>query len=445
MSDGILIVDDDPGALKLLYDILSAENYAVRPFSTAELALRSIMAEAPELIVLDICMPGMDGFDVCHRIKKNPKLNDTPVIFISAASDVGDKVKAFQAGGVDYITKPFQREEVIARIKTHVALNRSLQELKRMGEALRQSEESLKIAQSIAQLGHWEWDVVNGTVVWSEEMYRILGINSQDLPATYDSILQVVHPEDRERVAAQLNRVFAGNGFDIEYRVLLPGGRVRVVHGKGEVVCLSSTRQSKMIGTIQEIPGQEQMKMLGVIQDITERKELESQLQQQANTDYLTGCSSRRHFLEQARQGFAHARRYGGGLSVLMLDLDHFKVVNDSHGHQVGDATLKVLVQVCLGILREVDVVGRLGGEEFAVLLPETRGEKALEIAERLRSAVAAAEVPLEGGEALHFTTSIGVSFLLANDTKFDAILDRADRALYAAKNSGRNRVCAIP
>ncbi|TAN51851.1 MAG: GGDEF domain-containing protein [Methylococcaceae bacterium] len=218
---------------------------------------------------------------------------------------------------------------------------------------------------------------------------------------------------------------------------------MRVVHGKGEVFCLNACGQTKIIGTIQDIHEHDQTKMLGVIQDITERKELQSKLEEQANTDFLTGCDSRRHFLEKAEQELLRIRRYGGEMSMLMLDLDHFKNINDEHGHTVGDRVLKKLVQVCGELLREVDVIGRLGGEEFAILLPETRIEQALEVAGRLCQAVAAAELPMDGAAPLHFTASIGVAGLAADDLRIAAILNRADSALYKAKHAGRNRVCA--
>lgn len=153
MRGNILIVDDQPAALKLLTDILTAEDFSVRPFAHGELALRSIKAEIPDLVLLDIRMPTLSGFDVCRQIKESISLKEIPVIFISAASEMDDKVTAFQLGGVDYITKPFQREEVVARVKTHVALSQTVRELQRLGESLRKSEESLKMAQSIAHLG----------------------------------------------------------------------------------------------------------------------------------------------------------------------------------------------------------------------------------------------------------------------------------------------------
>lgn len=442
MNGKILIVDDEPAALRLLKEILTAEGHEIRPFNNAELALRSIMAEAPELILLDIRMPVMDGFEVCRRIKENAGSKDVPVIFITATSDVEDKVKAFQAGGVDYITKPFQMEEVVARVRTHVALNRSMREMKRIAEALSKSEESLKMAQSIAHLGHWEWDVNTGQFAWSEETYRILGFEPQQQTASYDAFLGSVHPDDKERVSSYLSKVLVGSGFDIEYRIILPDGRARMVHGLGKLISLGESRQPKILGTIQEVPDYRKIKMLGVIQDITKRKELELRLEQQANTDFLTGCASRRRFLELAQQEFARIRRYGGDLSVLMLDIDRFKAINDAYGHQAGDTTLIKLVQVCQETLRDLDVIGRMGGEEFAIILPVTKATQALEIAERLRHAVAATEAPLEGSEPIRFTISIGVASLMGGDVNAELMLNRADKALYEAKNTGRNKVC---
>jgi len=439
MKGNILIVDDEPASLKLLQTILTADGHAVRPFNNAELALRSIQAEIPELIVMDIRMPGLNGFEACARIKSDPRLADIPVIFISAASDTDDKVRAFDEGGVDYITKPFQKEEVLARIRTHIKLSHTIQRKLKIAEALRKSEESLKIAQSIAHLGHWEWDVKSGEFVCSEEMCRILGLEPGPQLVDKTVFLQAVHPDDRVRVTRHLNEVLEGSSFDIEYRIIANNGNVRVVYSKGELFTWEKDRQSKMIGTIQDVAIFDQTKMLGVVQDITERRELQDRLEEQANTDALTGCKSRRHFFEHAAQELLRSRRYGGELSLLMLDLDHFKKINDTYGHSAGDQTLIQFVRVCLGVLRDVDAIGRIGGEEFAILLPETGSREALEIAERLCSAVAAADVTGDGA-VIRFTTSIGVAGLDAADTNIDTLLRRADDALYKAKHAGRNR-----
>ncbi|MDD1621944.1 MAG: diguanylate cyclase [Methylococcaceae bacterium] len=441
MISNILLVDDEAAALKLLADILSDEGYRLRPFNNGELALRSMAAVPPELILLDIHMPGMDGFEVCRRIKANPQLREIPVIFISAATELEEKVRAFQAGGVDYITKPFQKEEVLARVKTHVTLNHSLKEMKRIAEELLKSEANLKIAQAIAHLGHWEWDAHAEQFSWSEEAYRIFGFEPQNFPQDYDTFLRIVHADDRERVADSLKRLQSGSGFDIEYRIVLPDGEVRIVHCKSQLIKLGDDQKPKIFGTVQYFPQHDQATVLGIIQDITEHKKLEWRLEQLANTDALTGCASRRHFLETAEQEILRIHRYGGELSVLALDLDHFKAINDEYGHHAGDLTLKKLVEVCRGLVREVDMIGRLGGEEFAILLPATSCARAFEVAKRMCNAVAAAEVPLPSQTSLRFTTSIGIASFSEGDTCIDGVLSRADKALYEAKKQGRNRV----
>ena len=184
-------------------------------------------------------------------------------------------------------------------------------------------------------------------------------------------------------------------------------------------------------------------KLLGTIQDITSYKELQWELEREARTDPLTGCANRRSFLELAARELARARRHDEPLAVLMVDLDHFKGINDRHGHQMGDVALQQLVQVCQATLREEDTIGRLGGEEFGILLPETGRALALEVAERLRQAVAQIELPMPGKRPLRFTASIGVATLAREDTGIGAILSRADRALYEAKSTGRNRAVA--
>lgn len=176
--------------------------------------------------------------------------------------------------------------------------------------------------------------------------------------------------------------------------------------------------------------------------DITEIKNFERELERRAQTDVLTGLNNRRHFYEQAEQELLRARRYGQQLALLMLDVDHFKQVNDTYGHYAGDAVLRKLSEVCLHTLREIDIIGRFGGEEFVVLMPQTVLEHAMDAAERLRVALAAAEVVIDSGETLRFTVSIGVTCLRADDADIDAVLKRADAAMYEAKNAGRNRVC---
>lgn len=178
-----------------------------------------------------------------------------------------------------------------------------------------------------------------------------------------------------------------------------------------------------------------------ILSDVTARVEAEQELERRANFDGLTGLSNRVHFFEMAGVEMARAQRYGNPLGLMLLDVDYFKQVNDRYGHDVGDAVITAVADTCLGNLREHDITGRMGGEEFAILLPETDGKKTLQIAERLRSAVSRLRLPVESGGAVSITVSIGVTNLAETDTVIESLLKRADIALYSAKDMGRNRV----
>lgn len=263
---------------------------------------------------------------------------------------------------------------------------------------------------------------------------RLLRWNRKFLEVTGYSDEQVRHmrPADffaddcRERVAEALEQAFDTGEMAVEAEVLARSG-TRIPH--------YLTGRRTVVGGRGYVVG------LGI--DITERTRLEKELEFQAHTDPLTGVSTRRHFLELAESELARTRRYGGNLSVLMLDIDRFKAINDRHGHVVGDRVLQALGDTCRRIFRAIDVVGRIGGEEFAILLPATDVRKACEVAERLRRHIEQASVPLSGGKGLHFTASIGVTGLDAWNSGLDVLLDRADKALYQAKHGGRNQVVA--
>ncbi|KAF0812532.1 putative diguanylate cyclase YdaM [Andreprevotia sp. IGB-42] len=180
--------------------------------------------------------------------------------------------------------------------------------------------------------------------------------------------------------------------------------------------------------------------VLGIV-DITERKQMEVELKRRATTDSLSGLANRAHFMESANQELARAERYRRPLSLLMVDIDHFKRINDTFGHDVGDKAIRALSDICRGILRDVDLLARLGGEEFAALLPETARDHAVSVAERLRIAIEANVIITDDGQEVRFTSSIGVTQLRDGDTLVDDLLKRADNALYYSKHHGRNKV----
>ena len=262
-------------------------------------------------------------------------------------------------------------------------------------------------------------------VRWNRAAQELVGSPDERMPRTmvHDAICE----EDRPLIASLIQEALAKGYAEAEARV------ARVENGNGQMQWRFLTARRV------DIAGKSYLVGTGL--DVTERKKLERELEHQARTDFLTGIPNRRHFLDLADLELARARRYGRPFSMLMLDLDRFKNINDRYGHRVGDLTLQKVVEVCGQILREVDVVGRLGGEEFGIILPETDAEQALQVADRVRQAVAIASVALPKGGSVGITTSIGVATYSEADPDVDAVLNRADRALYQAKRSGRDRV----
>ncbi len=234
----------------------------------------------------------------------------------------------------------------------------------------------------------------------------------------------MVDPKDREQLRETVGRVGYVKNLDIN--LVGKCGDVRVV--------AASIHKAQFNG---------QECFITTVMDITERTKLERELTYLPQTDVLTGIANRRHFMHQAKMELSRALRYGSAVSLLMLDIDHFKSINDTYGHQVGDIVIHELARLCKDVFRDVDIAGRIGGEEFAVLLPQSGAEGALRAAERLRQAVVDASVPREQGLPVRFTISIGVATLIEPVTDLETLLGFADQALYQAKHGGRNRVCA--
>ncbi|WP_445372634.1 diguanylate cyclase [Methylomonas sp. HW2-6] len=298
-------------------------------------------------------------------------------------------------------------------------------------DSLRSSEEQLRFVLEGAELGYWDWNISTGEVIRNSRWAEMLGYSHEEIRHTTQQWSDFVHPDDRAAAWQSIRDVIEGRSpsHKLEYRMLHKDGSILWVLDQAKVM------QRDVAG--------KPVRMSGTHSDITERKRLEAELTRQARTDYLTGISSRGYFLEQAEQELASALRYGNPLTMLMMDVDFFKQVNDIHGHRAGDAVLKKLADVCRETLREADIIGRLGGEEFAILLPQTDKGSAVEAAERLKEVLGTAQVPHDGGKPLSFTVSIGAAALTGGDDSVDALLNRADQALYRAKESGRNRVCA--
>jgi len=298
--------------------------------------------------------------------------------------------------------------------------------------AVRKSELFFKESQRAAFIGSYLFDFVADHWDSSEVLDQIFGID-KDYVRSVQGWLDLVHPDDLAMMSRHLRDevVARCQPFNREYRVVRKSdGAVCWVIGKGEISFDSNGAPLTLIGTIM---------------DISERKALEQRLERLAQTDFLTGLDNRGHFLEMAGRELSRVQRYRAPMVLSMLDLDYFKKVNDTYGHEIGDRVLKQFATVCRNMLRKNDLMGRVGGEEFAILFPETTGDQALDVCERLREAVADTEIAMERGLPIHVTVSIGLASFVESDANIDVFLNRADQALYVAKHEGRNRTCVAP
>lgn len=305
-------------------------------------------------------------------------------------------------------------QDVTERVEQAIALHRSREHLRTVAD----------------YTYDWEyWRSPAGDMVYvSPSCLRVTGYGPDEFLSDPKLMLRIVHPDDRELVAQHLGDETAESQAVLDFRV---------VHRNGATVWISHACQPVK---------DERGRSLGrraSNRDITERKVLEQELQRQATMDYLTGIANRRYFIERCAQELARSRRHGRPFALIMIDVDLFKQVNDRFGHGEGDRALQFLVERCQAALRQADVLGRLGGEEFAVLLAETDLAGGLAVAERMRRDIAAQQCLSQAGEPIALTVSIGVTAVAAGaQLALDDVLSQADRALYAAKALGRNRVC---
>jgi diguanylate cyclase (GGDEF)-like protein/PAS domain S-box-containing protein len=305
---------------------------------------------------------------------------------------------------------------------------RDITERKRLEEFLRASEARFRVLFQYAPLGS-ALTAADGSLLQTNTAFQeLLGYSEAELESIKFS--DYTFPDDLDTDWQQFQQMVAG---EIEYYSL----EKRFITKNGELIW-----GNLLISGLYNADGSFQA-AIAMIENITERKTLESILKQQAATDPLTGLFNRRTFFEKTELEITRARRYNKPFSFMMFDLDHFKNINDTYGHHVGDKVLQALSEKIKGMLREIDIFGRIGGEEFAATLPETDAAEALQVATRIRQAIAELVVPAESG-SVRFTASIGLATLEDQDASTEIIMRRADEALYEAKRSGRNRVVQV-
>ena len=437
----ILIADDATENVALLSRILKMSGYNVQAAADGDQVVAYAKASPPDLILLDVNMPGMDGFEACRRLKEDEGTREIPVIFISALDNIEDKTRAFRSGGVDYILKPFDYEEVQARVETHlvirglrIQLEQANQELAARVDELTASRELL--AERERKLSAFVKALPNISFIFDEHgrFLEVLANETSLLPAKPDKLLGCLI---EDIVPAKVAAVMLD-----AIRLTIETGKIQIVEYKLPVLA-GGERWFEGRLTLMEKDETGHSKIVFVATEITERVQLYQEVQRLANQDVLTGCFNRRHFMALASQEIQRARRYKRPLSLLMLDIDHFKGFNDQYGHQIGDQLLCHLVNLCLKQLRNVDIMGRYGGEEFVIMMPETARDGALRAAERLQEKIRKLVIDTSQGE-LSVTVSMGLASLdrgFDESQDLDLVIRHADQALYAAKNAGRDCV----
>ncbi|MFZ1029612.1 MAG: diguanylate cyclase [Limnoraphis robusta] len=251
----ILIVDDSPADLNLLINILSTTGYRTRIAPTGKLAIQSALAHPPDLIMLDIKLPDLDGYTVCQQLKLDENTFHIPIIFLSALDRVLDKVKAFEVGGADYITKPYESEEVLARIKLHLAHQRLLQQLEAQNRQLRQQEERWQLLLQGTGDGIFDWNVQTGDVFMSTQLKQMLGYTDEEIENRFESFKYLLHPDDKDQVLMTLEHYFKHQtpDYQIEYRLRCKDNSYKWILARGQAIWTEDATPLRMIGFHQDI------------------------------------------------------------------------------------------------------------------------------------------------------------------------------------------------
>jgi diguanylate cyclase (GGDEF)-like protein/PAS domain S-box-containing protein len=423
----VLVVDDDPTMRLLVREALEPHGLEVEEAEDGTRGLAAFCARMPQLVLLDVQMPGLDGFRLCEAIRRLPRARHVPLVMMTGLDDVESVRRAYDAGATDFITKPISWLILSHRVRY---LLRAAENL----AALRQSEEQLANAQRLARIGSWQMDLATGEMLASEEFYSIYAIAPGTL--TQESILERVHPDDRPGLMTAIEDCRReGRPLHLDHRAVLLDGSERIVHSQ-VLLSLDDAGQP--------------LRLEGTVQDVTERKRAEEQIRYLAYHDSLTGLGNRLLFKERLAGALAQARRNDGVLGVLFLDLDHFKRINDTLGHSVGDRLLQGVADRLVAGVRGTDTitrtgpmdfdhaVSRLGGDEFTVLLSDVKDVQDLaKVARRLLDALST-PFQLEGHEVV-ISGSIGITARPLDGDDVETLLKNADAAMYHAKDRGRN------
>ena len=453
MSARVLVVDDIPVNVRLLEAKLSAEYFDVVTAASGAEALEAIARQAPDIVLLDVMMPEMDGFEVCRRIKADSAIAHIPVVMVTALSDSADRVRGLEAGADDFLTKPVNDLALFARV-------RSLVRLKTVMDEWRLREETC---------GKFDLLGVSGVSAADEGNDADVLIIENAGPTAERMTETLQRVGDRVTVAHRGADAFAlckSQSFDLLIVSLSMSGEdgLRLC---SQLRSQDETRQVPILLVIDDFDTQRLVKgfdigandylvrpvdaneLVARARTQIRRRRYQDRLRSNyerslslALTDSLTGLYNRRYTVRHLDGLMSRTRDNGKPVSVLLFDIDHFKSVNDTHGHAAGDEVLRVIGQRASDNLRGTDMVARFGGEEFVVVMGDTTRELAAMVAERIRERIAAEPIALpDDPNGINVSVSIGIATAGPEDTTPDDLLRRADAAMYRAKAGGRNRV----
>lgn len=433
----VLIVDDDASLRTRARFELAAAGLRVVEAATGEDGLREFEVRRPDLVILDVQLPGLDGFETCRAIRALPKGADVSILMVTASDDLDAVGAAFESGATDFATKPIHWRVLRHRARFIVRASQTFSRLQGALDGLSRSEQRLSDAQRLAHVGNWEWLAGAERMLWSEEAFRILGFSRRQIDPSRDALMAAVHPEDRALVEKAFSDALeARAGWNLEHRVCPPDGGVRFVQHQGVV-------------DAEPISGE--LRVLGTIQDITERRRTEEKIRRLAFYDSLTGLPNRRMLRKRVEKTIDFAESHGFHVALMFIDIDRFKWVNDSLGHAVGDQLLSVLASRLIESLRVDDgvyrqsipeshrILSRIGGDEFVVsVLVKDGVVNGASVARRILARLSE-PIVLEGRE-IAVTASVGIALYPADGSDVDTLMRNADAAMYNAKSLGRNR-----
>jgi two-component system, cell cycle response regulator len=450
MSARVLVVDDILPNVKLLEAKLSNEYYDVLTATSGPEALKKVEQDSPDIVLLDVMMPGMDGFEVCRRVKDNPLLAHIPIVMVTALTDSEDKVRGLEAGADDFLSKPVNDTALMARVRSLVRLKMTVDEWRQRESAatqlgvaeassvMKEPTENAKIlviedqtfeADKIADTLHKD----NDTVIPVDS-----GITAMEYASQHDFDLIIVSlnlkKEDGLRLCSHLRSNERTRSIPI-LMMATEADMTKIAHG------LEIGAHDYIMRPV------ERNELLARARTQIRRKRFQARLKanyevslSMALTDALTGLYNRRYlevYLQKLLQKNFESKKK---LCVLMLDIDKFKSINDTYGHGVGDEVLKTFAFRLQDSLRSFDLVARLGGEEFVVILPDITEDMAQFIAERLRRSIAEKPIRCSAPQgSINVSTSIGGYIVDAGEHTVKDVLEHADKMLYDAKHGGRN------